>query len=76
MILVADNDIRNRVAMNVYYLRNAKNSFTQKQLAAKSGISPNTIYLIENEKMNVGIDVLEKLARGLGVDVINFFRTV
>ncbi|MHC5373618.1 helix-turn-helix domain-containing protein [Enterococcus sp. LJL120] len=73
---MADNDIRNSVAMNVYYYRNAKNGITQKQLAAKSGISTNTIYLIEHEKMNAGIDVLEKLAKGLGVDVINFFRTV
>lgn len=73
---MAENDVRNRVAMNVYYYRNAKNGITQKRLAAIAGTSPTTIYLIEHEKMNAGIDVLEKIAKGLGVDVINFFRTV
>lgn len=39
---------------------------TQKWLAEKAGVSRQTIYDIENERFNPGIDIATKISRALG----------
>jgi transcriptional regulator with XRE-family HTH domain len=46
---------------------------TQDQLSEKSGVDPASLSLIENGRRTPGIEVLQKLADGLGVEVADFF---
>jgi transcriptional regulator with XRE-family HTH domain len=55
-------------------LRNEK-SLTQRDLAERSGISPSHLSSIEHGRVMVGLHMLDSLARGLGVkllDVVTF----
>ena len=45
-------------------------SMTLKQVAERAGLAVSTISKIENDRMSPTYDVLLKLARGLGVDLV------
>lgn len=71
-----DNDVRNRIAMNLYYWREGKRKITIHELSKLSGVTKNQIMLIESEKANATIDTLEKLAFGLKIDVSKLIKKV
>lgn len=45
-----------------------------RALAAKCGISANTLSLIENERTSPSVHTLQLLAQGLGVPLVSFFE--
>lgn len=71
-----DNDVRNRVAMNLFYWRSNKRKMTIKELGKITGVSANTIRLIENELVSAKIDTLETLATALRIDVSKLLMKV
>lgn len=46
-----------------------------RTLAAKCGVSANTISLIENEHTSPSVHTLQLLARGLGISLVSFFES-
>lgn len=46
-----------------------KNNLTQSELANKTGISKETISLIERMKTNPSLDTMQRLARFMGITV-------
>ena len=61
-------DARRLLAENLRQLR-GKQNVTQDQLAHESGVNKNYISQIETESRAVSIDIVEKLARALGVAI-------
>jgi len=55
-------------------LRTKSSNMTQKELAARVGISRTMITEIENGKANPSVDVAKKIAAVLGFDWIRFFE--
>lgn len=53
-------------SLNIKEFRKAK-KLTQKQLAEKVGISRNFLSEIENGKWDIGLDLLIKISKVLGV---------
>jgi transcriptional regulator with XRE-family HTH domain len=49
--------------------------YSIKALAEISGLSVNTLSLIENEKSSPSVNTLEQLAKALGVPMTRFFET-
>ena len=66
--------LRERVARNLRRLR-AEKSISQHDLAHRADINLNYVGMIEREENSVSLDKLEALAKALGVDPIEFFRT-
>jgi ribosome-binding protein aMBF1 (putative translation factor) len=64
-------DIYQRVGNNISELRRKK-GLSVKQLAVKSGIKPPFLSNIENGKRKPTLYTMEKIARGLKVDIIDF----
>lgn len=62
------NIARRLLADNLRQLR-AKRKITQDQLAHEAGVNKNYISQIETESRAVSIDIVEKLARALGVPI-------
>lgn len=54
-------------------LGRAKARFSQDELAERSGVSRPTISRIERAQADVGIDVIERIARALDVAVADLF---
>jgi len=67
------DDIRQRLASNLRRLRMAK-GLSQEAYADVAGIHRTYVSDIERGARNPTITVVEKLARGLGVDVIELLR--
>jgi transcriptional regulator with XRE-family HTH domain len=65
--------IRRRLSKNVRYLRTL-HGLTQEELAERVGNTHKHIGEIERARVNVGIDIVSKLARALAVDVVDLFR--
>ncbi|WP_334146730.1 helix-turn-helix domain-containing protein [Hyphomicrobium sp.] len=65
--------LRGRVAKNLRRLRH-KRSMSQEELAHRARINRNYVGMLEREQYAASIDMLEKLARGLGVDPIELLR--
>ena len=64
----ATNGIRERMSANLKSLMKLAGMQTQKQLAAATGISQTQIgYILRSEK-GASIDILDRLANGLGCD--------
>ena len=42
---------------------------TQKELADKAGVLQNTISRIENGRFNPGLDILQRIAEALGMEL-------
>ena len=58
------------LAKNVHQFRKDKR-LSFRKLAGKSGLSPTTLWQIENGKANPSVKVLEKLAEALAVSVFD-----
>jgi len=65
--------LRGRVAKNLRRLRH-KRSMSQEELAHRARINRNYVGMLEREQYAASIDMLEKLAGGLGVDPIELLR--
>lgn len=61
-------DTRARIAWNLRRLRSAQ-SVTQEHLAVDAGVDRTVISDIERSKHNASIDLLDRLAAALSVDV-------
>jgi transcriptional regulator with XRE-family HTH domain len=59
--------LRETFARNLLRLRNEKD-WSQDELAARAGVSRNYISNMENCTYSASLDVIEKVARALGVD--------
>jgi transcriptional regulator with XRE-family HTH domain len=66
--------LRTIFATNLRLLRSTM-SCTQEQLAERAGISSNHVGMLEREERGATIEVIEKLARALGVDPAHLLRT-
>ncbi|WP_342268949.1 helix-turn-helix transcriptional regulator [Spiroplasma endosymbiont of Aspidapion aeneum] len=62
------------IGKNIRYIRENK-LLTQTELSKKIMINKNYISDIERGQRNATIYTLERLAKGLGVEVIDFFNT-
>ncbi|MBO6046608.1 MAG: helix-turn-helix transcriptional regulator [Erysipelotrichaceae bacterium] len=47
---------------------------TQQDLSNRTGVAPYYISRIENGRLNIRVDMLFKLAKGLGVDVTEIVK--
>ena len=65
--------LRERVARNLRRLRNAK-GISQEELADRADVNRNYVGMLEREEYAASVDMLEKLAAGLGGDPVEFFR--
>jgi len=65
--------LREIVAMNLQKLRHAK-GLSQEELAARADINRNYFGMLERNEHAPTIEMLEKLAIGLGVDPADFFQ--
>jgi transcriptional regulator with XRE-family HTH domain len=65
--------LRETVAMNLQKLRRAK-GMSQEELAARADINRNYVGMLERNEHAPTIEMLEKLALGLDVDLADFFQ--
>jgi transcriptional regulator with XRE-family HTH domain len=65
--------LREIVAKNLRRLRREK-GVSQEELADRAGVNRNYPGLLEREQYAATVDVLEKLAKALDVDPVEFFR--
>lgn len=65
-------DIRKKFGSKVRFFRTEK-GWSQEKLAFKADLDRTYIPSIENGKRNVSITVIEKIAKGLEIDIKNFF---
>nr|WP_105381356.1 helix-turn-helix transcriptional regulator [Neorhizobium alkalisoli] len=65
--------VRARVAWNLRVLRTAR-QITQENLAVDADVDRTTISGLERGDFNASLDVVERIAEALGVDVLNFFQ--
>jgi transcriptional regulator with XRE-family HTH domain len=65
--------LREIVATNLRRLRHAK-SMSQEELADRAGINRNYVGMLEREQHSATVDMLEKLAKVLEADPVEFFR--
>ena len=64
-----------QLGMRIAYLRRKKN-VSQLELSVRSGVSKNYISDLENGRRNPTIEVLQKIANGLGVSLEKLFQGV
>jgi transcriptional regulator with XRE-family HTH domain len=64
---------RKRVGLNLQRLRRAK-GLSQEELSHRADIHQTYLSGVENGKRNASVDVLERIATGLGVDIEEVFR--
>jgi transcriptional regulator with XRE-family HTH domain len=69
-----DWDFEAEIGHSVRDLREAR-GLSQRALADRSGLSVNTISLIENEKSSPSVSTLQKISAALNVPLIAFFLT-
>ena len=70
---IARMDVRKRVGKNVKNLR-VDSGLSQEELADKAGIHQTYLSGVEGGKRNPSIMVLQRIADGLGVDVVRLFE--
>jgi transcriptional regulator with XRE-family HTH domain len=66
--------LRHRLAKRLLQLR-ASRGWSQDDLAEAADLHRTYVSLIEREHCNVSLDTLESLAKGLGVEVADLFRS-
>ncbi|MCF1749596.1 helix-turn-helix domain-containing protein [Mariniradius sediminis] len=66
-------DIKEKFGQRVKTLRKEK-GMSQEELAEKSGLNRPYISAIEQGKRNVSLEVMEKLAEALQMDIKKFFE--
>jgi transcriptional regulator with XRE-family HTH domain len=68
-------DIKEKFGQRLKTLRKAK-GLSQEELAERSGLNRPYISGIEQGKRNVSIEVVEKIAVALGVEMVEFFEKI
>ena len=66
-------DIKKRLGENLRRLRKLQN-LSQEKLALKAEIDRTYLPSIEKGERNVSIEILDKLARALNIDISEFFK--
>lgn len=66
-------EIKERFGQKVKQLRKAKD-LSQEDLAERSGLNRPYISAIEQGKRNVSLEVIEKLAEALEIEIKEFFE--
>ncbi|WP_127144943.1 helix-turn-helix domain-containing protein [Pelagibacterium montanilacus] len=66
-------DARTRIASNLRRLRTGRR-VSQEHLAVDASVDRTYISGIENGSFNPSIDILERLAKALSVDIAEFFE--
>jgi transcriptional regulator with XRE-family HTH domain len=66
-------DIKEKFGQRVKTLRKEK-GMSQEELAEKSGLNRPYISAIEQGKRNVSLEVMDKLAEAIGIDIKGFFN--
>jgi transcriptional regulator with XRE-family HTH domain len=66
--------VRHRLAKQLLQHR-VKRGWSQENLAEAAELDRTHVSLIERERCNVGLDTLESIANGLGVEVADLFRS-
>lgn len=66
-IIHAENEVRLKIASEIYLSRNEL-KLNQSQLAKRAMTTQAVISRIENAEENVGIDLLQRIARSLYID--------
>lgn len=67
-VMPVPENIRLRIGLRIKELR-TKQRLSQQDLADKAGITKSNVCNIEQGKYSVGLDVLNKLATALGVEI-------
>jgi transcriptional regulator with XRE-family HTH domain len=65
-------DIKEKLGLRILELRKEK-SLSQEKLALKANIDRAYMHLIEKGKTNVSIELIEKIAIALEIDIKNLF---
>ena len=65
-------NIKEKLGLRILELRKEK-SLSQEKLALKSNIDRAYMHLIEKGKTNVSVELVEKIAIALEVDITNLF---
>ncbi|MGV1861496.1 helix-turn-helix domain-containing protein [Rhizobium rhizogenes] len=65
-------DTRTRIAWNLRHLRSSQ-KITQENLAVDAQVDRTVISDLERGKHNASIDLIDRLARALSVDISAFF---
>jgi transcriptional regulator with XRE-family HTH domain len=65
-------DIKEKFGRRIRLLRKEK-GFSQEELAERSGLNRPYISAIEQGKRNVSLEVMEKLAGALGIEIDQLF---
>lgn len=68
-------NIKKQLGMRVTYLRKQK-KWSQEELAFSSNINKNYLCDIENGRRNPTLDVLSKIANGLGISLEFLFKGI
>lgn len=66
-------EARKRVAVNVQRLRRDR-ALSQEELGARARVHQTYLSQVESAKRNPSIDVVERLAEALGVDISALFQ--
>ncbi len=73
--LDASLSLLGQLGMRIAYLRRKKN-ISQLELSVRSGVGKNYISDLENGRRNPTIEVLQKIANGLGVSLEKLFQGI
>lgn len=65
-------EARKRVGVNVQRLRRERD-LSQEELGARANVHQTYLSQVEGGKRNASVDVLEKIAKGLRVDIAELF---
>lgn len=70
---MGENKVAGSLGRRIRTLRKSK-KLTQEQLGVKSGINYKHLGAIERGDENPSLSILEKIADGLGVEILELFR--
>lgn len=66
-------EARRRIAVNIQRLRRER-GLSQEELGARANVHQTYLSQVEGAKRNPSIDVLERIANALKVDIAELFR--
>ncbi len=68
-------NVETQLGMRIKYLRNQK-KMSIEELALESSISANYLCELENGKRNPSLNVLDKIAKGLGISMSSLLEGI
>ena len=68
-------DVRQRVSINIQRIRREK-GLSQEDVAHRAEIHQTYLSGVEGAKRNPSIGVLERIAKALNVDILEFFKPI